>query len=494
MGNLRLKDEDRRLDVLRLRRRSNLFTRYPSSLNPLTGLRLGEGILLLLAAPFLLFPTVSLPITILMLVLLATSWLAALLFTGRVDLPRTPFNVIFLVWGLFIAVSILVSADPDLSMPKATGIILGLATWRYLALVVRRRRHLYPAFLLFILAALAFVLVGILSLQAMLKIRFLADLAPVQRLALPGNTSDAVHPNLLAGTICLFLPFVVGVLVTWRPARYRQAIRFGLLLITVLTLLILVLTQSRSGWIGMSAGLLTLFGAWAILLPPSRPRMALRLSLLAVALTGLLVIVLAGPQRIQQLWLDPPEQTIIGTFATLNYRRELWPWALAAVSDFPFTGVGLGAFRAVLLRLYPSSLSTANDIGHAHNIFLQTALDFGLPGLVAYLAALLLAGALLWRMARLDGQLRPFALGLFACLVAFHAFGIADAVAVGAKPGLLYWLLLGLVTAMNRVSRRGFLDEEPAETPAAAGITAHVPQAHDRHHMIHRTPPIRQDG
>jgi putative inorganic carbon (HCO3(-)) transporter len=386
-----------------------------------------------------------------MLAILVISWLAPWLITRRVELPRTPFNLLFLVWGLSIGISIWVSADRDLSLPKATGIILGLATWRYLAIVVRSRAHLHVAFLIFLLAALGFTVVSILSLQAMLKIGVLADLAPVQRLALPGNTSDAVHPNLLAGTICLFLPFVMAALVSWRPPRYQRAIRFGLLLITVLTVAVLVLTQSRSGWLGMIAGIFTLLGTWAILLPPSRLRKALRLTMLVLVFSGVLAILLVGPQRLQQIWLEPPRQTIIGTFSSLNYRRELWPWAVQAVTDFPFTGTGLGTFRAVLFRLYPVRLSPSEDIGHAHNIFLQTALDFGLPGLVAYMAVLLLAGALLWRAARLDRQLRPFALGLFACLVAFHVFGIADAVAVGAKPALLYWLLLGLVTAMNRV-------------------------------------------
>jgi putative inorganic carbon (HCO3(-)) transporter len=449
-----MKDESGKAGNFRLHGGSNSFILHPSTISLLKEWRLGEGMLLLLAAPFLLFPTVSLPITTLMLTLLAISWLAPLILAGRVELPRTPFNLALLVWGLFVVVSILVTADPDLSIPKATGIILGLAAWRYLAIVVRRRAQLYAAFLIFILTGLGFTLVGLLSLQAMLKIRWLADLAPVQRLALPGNTSDAVHPNLLAGAICLFFPFIVAALVSWRPDRHQKFIRIGLLLLTVLTVIILVLTQSRSGWLGMIAGTITLLVTWAILLSPSPGRTILRLTLLALVLGGLLAIALVGPQRISQLWLDPPQQTVIGTFTTLNFRRELWPWAVTAVSDFPLTGTGLGAFRSVLFRLYPVTLRTTRDVGHAHNIFLQTALDFGLPGLVAYLAVLLLAGVLLWRVARFDGQLRPFALGLFACLVAFHVFGIADAVAVGAKPSLLYWLLLGLVTGMNRVSSR----------------------------------------
>jgi O-antigen ligase len=40
--------------------------------------------------------------------------------------------------------------------------------------------------------------------------------------------------------------------------------------------------------------------------------------------------------------------------------------------------------------LYPLfTVPLDSDIAHAHNIFLQTALDLGIPGLVAYLALLI---------------------------------------------------------------------------------------------------------
>lgn len=423
--------------------------------SPVAGLSsaaLAEGLLLILAAPLLLFPTVSLPLTFLVLILLAMSWLAPLLSQRQPGVPVTPFNLLLLLFCLSFIVSILVTADPALSLPKAMGIILGLAVWRYLVMIIQHRSQLPLAFLVFLLAALAFTLIGVLGLQAMLKIEVLAKLAPVQRIILPGSTSDAVHPNLLAGTICLFLPLLISALVGQRPSHYGRLTWFTLLLFALFTLAILVLTQSRSGWFGLLAGIISLLVGWAILLPPSRIRRVLRWLLFMLAFAALVAIIWVGPQRIQQLWIDPPRETVIGTLSTLNYRRELWPWGLAAVSDFPLTGTGLGTFREVVFRLYPIELTTAQDVGHAHNVLLQIALDFGLPGLISYLAMILLAGGLAWRVAWGDVGLRPIALGIFACLVAFHFYGLADTVAMGAKPSLLFWLLLALTTATHRVS------------------------------------------
>jgi putative inorganic carbon (HCO3(-)) transporter len=165
------------------------------------------------------------------------------------------------------------------------------------------------------------------------------------------------------------------------------------------------------------------------------------------ALAGVLWI---GPGTLWELWLNPPETTAVGTLWTLGVRRQIWPWAVTAISDFPFTGVGLGAFRQVVFRLYPLPPWPGYDVGHAHNIFLQTALDTGLPGLVAYGAVLFVAAAVGWRVARRDPGFRAVSLGLLAGLVALHVFGLADALVLGAKAALVFWFALGLLAAMNK--------------------------------------------
>jgi putative inorganic carbon (HCO3(-)) transporter len=140
---------------------------------------------------------------------------------------------------------------------------------------------------------------------------------------------------------------------------------------------------------------------------------------------------------------------------------EIWNRALYAIQDVPFTGWGLGTFREVIWVLYPLfTISPGTDLAHAHNVFLQVALDTGLPGLVAYLALLSVAGIVGWRMARRDETLRPLALGLLAGLAALHVYGLTDALAPGSKPGLTFWMALGLLAAMERL-----LHEEEAVSP-----------------------------
>ncbi len=408
-----------------------------------------EGIILLSAAPWLLFPDLLPAATVVALLALALVWLLGMAF-DRTALPRTPFNLAFVLLGVALGVGILVSADPMETLPKATGVVLGLAVWRFVVIAVGRRPHVALAVGLLLLICLGFSVTGVLSLRELPKIPALTAANPFRNLALPGLAQLSTHPNQLAALISFFLPLLVSLAVGPRPGPSRRLWRVALALVTLLVVAILILTQSRGGWIATAAGLFALAALWAAVLPPSRARRGLRLVVGLAVLAALAVAVWIGPTTLWEMWLNPPADTAVGTLRTLGVRRAIWPWGATAVGDFPFTGVGLGAFRQVVFRLYPLLPWPDYDLGHAHNIFLQTALDTGLPGLVAYLAVLFVAAAVGWRVARRDPGFRAVSLGLLAGLVALHVFGLADALVLGAKPAVVFWFALGLLAAMNK--------------------------------------------
>lgn len=408
-----------------------------------------EGIILLSAAPWLLFPDLLPAATVVALLALALVWLLGMAF-DRTALPRTPFNLAFVLLGVALGVGILVSADPMETLPKATGVVLGLAVWRFVVIAVGRRPHVALAVALLLLICLGFSVTGVLSLRELPKIPALTAANPFRNLALPGLAQLSTHPNQLAALISFFLPLLVSLAVGPRPGPSRRLWRVALALVALLVVAILILTQSRGGWIATAAGLFALAALWAAVLPPSHARRGLRLVVGLAVLAALAVAVWIGPTTLWEMWLNPPADTAVGTLRTLGVRRAIWPWGATAVGDFPFTGVGLGAFRQVVFRLYPLLPWPDYDLGHAHNIFLQTALDTGLPGLVAYLAVLFVAAAVGWRVARRDPGFRAVSLGLLAGLVALHVFGLADALVLGAKPAVVFWFALGLLAAMNK--------------------------------------------
>jgi putative inorganic carbon (HCO3(-)) transporter len=419
-------------------------------------LLLFEGILLVcVITPLLLFPNINTTLTLAAIALLAGLWSLGWLLARRPLLPPSPLSPALLLWGLAVGVGIIVTADPNLTFPKATGLLLGYAYWRYIVIALQTRQLINLGVIFFLLTGLGMMFVGTISTNWRVKVPLLNNLLsllPSQLIQLPGGSLEGTHANELGGTIIIFLPLLLVVLTGWQVIRKTPLLIISLFGVAISASLLLVLTQSRSAWIGGVGGFSSLLFFWFIFLPPSRLRMVGRIFLGLVVVVIILLLVRTDWNQIIQFWEAPPRDTAVGTLTTFNFRRQLWRSAIEVIEDTPFTGTGLGAFRQVVPRLYPISASNYDDVAHAHNIFIQVAVDTGLPGLIAYLAILVSSTALCYQVARQGGEDKRLVLGLLAGLVGLHFFGLTDTIAPGAKPGLLLWLSLGLIVAIYQLN------------------------------------------
>jgi putative inorganic carbon (HCO3(-)) transporter len=206
---------------------------------------------------------------------------------------------------------------------------------------------------------------------------------------------------------------------------------------------VLVLTQSRSALFGTAVAV--------TLIVAVRSRL-LRRMLLIMLLIGAIILFAIGPQSLPELLFggETATNTAVGSL-DLAGREEIWSRALYAIQDFPFTGVGLNQFETVVNLLYPLFLVGPDvQFAHAHNMYLQMAVDFGLGGLVSYVAILCVAWLAAVRAYRaLANHLeRLLVLGLAAGLLAFQLYGLSDAITLGAKPSFEWWLFLGLIMGL----------------------------------------------
>ena len=123
------------------------------------------------------------------------------------------------------------------------------------------------------------------------------------------------------------------------------------------------------------------------------------------------------------------------------------------LQDFPFTGIGMGTFRQVASLLYPFFLAGPDaEIPDAHNLFLQVGVDLGLPGLIAWLALLILVVWASWRVywrgrAANDLRLAGLGAGLLASQAALVVHGLTDAATWGSRPAVIVWAIWGLAMA-----------------------------------------------
>ncbi|MHB0856556.1 MAG: O-antigen ligase family protein [Anaerolineae bacterium] len=425
-----------------------------------------------LLAPVLWFPEVRPQATCLALALLA-------LLVGVVGLAHrslwapTPFDPALALLAAMALVGILRSPVPALTLPKAASLLLGLVLLRALAeRTGNPARHLRTSLAVLAALAIGFAVIGLLGgLRADKVPQFGALLARVPRFvqSLPGTQGGRVSLNQLGGALLYVLP--VSLAVVCAPLRHVDgdatpwSLRLAALAVTLVLGSALVLTQSRSAWLGLVAGLLCLMGlrwAWG------------RWLLLALAIGGLAWLLVAGQDFlrevvVQVLTARVGPQTPFGRL-TLSGRITIWNQALAYIQASPWLGYGLGVYRA--MGLDPAApTATLLDAGlpHAHNAFLQVAFDLGLPGLVAYLALLLGAARTCWGALHLPAPhgLRPtLAAGCLAALLAVHVYGLTDVVALGAKPGVLWWGLLGLVALLRAPALA------PASAPSAVAASA----------------------
>jgi O-antigen ligase len=135
------------------------------------------------------------------------------------------------------------------------------------------------------------------------------------------------------------------------------------------------------------------------------------------------------------------------------------------IRDHPVAGIGLNMFPYVVQTKYPYSHDNDVLMPHAHNLYLQTGVEYGLPGLACFAALVGVACAGLIRSLRSARFGRALPLGIGGALVAYLNFGLLDTVAVGAKPTFLAWTVLALAVSSGW----------PASEPSATQVPAMVP-------------------
>ena len=92
-----------------------------------------EGSLLIIITPLLMFPNINRNLALGAIGFLVGIWLIELILARIPPFPKSPFTPVMLFWCAAVVIGVLITADPDLTYPKAMGLILGFAYWRFLA-------------------------------------------------------------------------------------------------------------------------------------------------------------------------------------------------------------------------------------------------------------------------------------------------------------------------------------------------------------------------
>jgi putative inorganic carbon (HCO3(-)) transporter len=372
----------------------------------------------------------------LILIVLFAAWLSRWLFGLLLNVKTNyksqdslnPLKILLYLLLISTGVSLWASADRTLSLISAGYLLFGIALFTALMNWPPVQHNLlYSAFLLLLVGVgMAIISPPLVAWKPEFRLFYL----PLyDRLTtIPLDFGETIHANVLAGVLVLILPIMFALTC---QRFYPTLLILSFLFVSV----ILVLTQSRAGYLAVAVVLpLVLVLRWPCFL----------YGLLPVLVVLVIFLHQVGAHRLlNQFSLD-------GTLGGWEGRLDIWRNSLLAISDFSFTGIGIGTFTLVMPLLYPLQVSV-EEYPHAHNLFLQIGLDLGLPGLIAYLALLINLFAMLISTLRNPHTLplhRTLAIGATGSLVGMLIHGLFDAVTWGTKLAFVPWILFALITQL----------------------------------------------
>jgi O-antigen ligase len=202
----------------------------------------------------------------------------------------------------------------------------------------------------------------------------------------------------------------------------------------------LLFTFSRGGWLGAAAGAFLFLFMY---------QLSMLLKFIPVALIGLMLLPSSILSRIAS----------IGSLqdASNFYRMQIWEKSVEIIKDYPLTGVGLGfnSFRKISAKYI-----TEADPYHAHNTYLELAVEVGIIGLAMVIFLGLKMMVMVHHILKVDKYNGVLMLGFFAGLISLMVHGMAEHVLYNPKIILLFWFYVGCINSIYAGVKKERLEYE----------------------------------
>ena len=393
--------------------------------------------LLLLAQPFL-------SLTVLLSVLIGAppvwlSWLIALVpipvryFHTRRVFYRTPFDIPIIILTAGMLLGFFLSPSHELALSALNTYFACILFYYGITSNAKANRSYWIVFFWFIFTVFLllsiFVFIGGEGKYVSFNI-WLYDLASKAEFF----QGISLHSNVLGCISAVSIPILVAVSLF----PQRRWLRFSAATFALLFTAILVLSASGGGWIA------TLLAVIVVL--------SVRGKKTLLIVTAAIIIFMGATVH---FWYKADWLAEVLPFQNLLARMDFWRATVSALSDHPFTGLGLGGWW--------SSVEIFRAAGGPHSSYLQLYSDCGLIGLIALITAIF-AGIKLAIKTLLADKANPYfglALGFLAGCIAASACAVIENIFVSFVPvgerilcfsvPLVWLLLAGLVLSCQRL-------------------------------------------
>jgi tetratricopeptide (TPR) repeat protein len=380
-------------------------------------------------------------LSLILLSLLVIGWFAVRT-RGRWIWPRTALDPVIPLWGVAIALALIVNPDAL----RRTGISLWylsayVGVWLMLQDAIANRALQRNAILEALLIG-----GGIVIIFGMVQLWSWFNSHTGSLLDLPRITSTLDNPNFLASMLLIVMPVAGGVALAFKHRLLR-----GLMIVFLACAgLLLIASDSRGGWVAggvatLSFGLLllahhNLLSGSALRHWWSQQRWRVRgVTSVGIAI-GLLALVTGGYVILNSLNAQG---------RTSDLRTYIYSAAFTLFRERPLTGWGLFTFGRGLMRL--SSVPPMAAQAHAHDLILNVAAELGLIGLAALTVSfiwILIEMRHYWRTT--DGPQRIVTIGAIAGVIGLLTHNLLDLTGTAAVITVAGLLLLSLAVPVAR--------------------------------------------
>lgn len=191
----------------------------------------------------------------------------------------------------------------------------------------------------------------------------------------PGFFANSSHMALMMLAI---LPFLAAFVIDISEGDRSRAVTIGIVALTLAFLILTLVAFNKSATVLLLTApvLFMTVALWGGRGVAWLRKLAVPLFLAAIA-SGALIIYLSGRSQ-------AANETSYST------RSVIWSHTLEAIAQFKFVGSGFGTFAHVYRRFEPlETLDVTTYVNHAHNDYLELALEGGIPAVILIVLFLL---------------------------------------------------------------------------------------------------------
>jgi len=240
------------------------------------------------------------------------------------------------------------------------------------------------------------------------------------------------NPMTQGGLLLLFSCMALSMLIF-----SRERIRYLWILGFLLSLVALVLTQTRSAWVGLVVAacvILFLYKPKALIVVP-----------LAIGL-----FYLVSPQ--------PIKKRALSTFSLKGYNKlriEYLRAGIEIIKEYPLFGTGPDTVDMVFQKPEYGLSEEAKRNVHLHNNIIQIGAERGIPTLLAWLTFMVWVFiSLLKLLKNKDPTLYPFTVAALAALLALSTAGLFEYNFADSEITALFLYLITIPFSLDRIQRR----------------------------------------